>query len=48
MLRYHAQHGDQWTKIGSFLGRSGMSVHHKFLELNQTNGERTSIRGQRR
>ena len=37
LLRFHAQFGDQWTKIGSFLGRSGMSVHHKFLELQQAN-----------
>ena len=37
LLRFYAQFGDQWTKIGSFLGRSGMSVHHKFLDLQQAN-----------
>ncbi|XP_028407706.1 cyclin-D-binding Myb-like transcription factor 1 [Dendronephthya gigantea] len=33
LLRYHAVYGNQWTKIGGFLGRSGMAVHHKYLEL---------------
>ncbi|CAB4043393.1 cyclin-D-binding Myb-like transcription factor 1, partial [Paramuricea clavata] len=37
LLRFHGLFGDQWTKIGSCLGRSGMSVLHKFLELQGTN-----------
>ena len=34
--RYHALYGDQWTKIGKLLGRSGNSVNHKVLTLQKS------------
>ena len=41
-FRLHSVHGNNWSAIGLAMGRSSMSVNHKFYSMR---GELNSLRG---